>query len=167
MQGAGYSGFEAGLIFVPLQVVMTLGSPLISNLASYVGWRSLLAFGSALTGLALLVVLFVVLSTSYWVSVMPVVTLMALGMCSVAAPLSTLVLTIVDGRSGGVASDLNNTTSRFGGLVTTALMSTVLADHGTFLTSGFGTAMIGGATLCVLATISAVFIRFNHAGNPL
>jgi hypothetical protein len=74
---------------------------------------------------------------------------------------------IVEGRRAGVASGLNNTTSRFGGLVTTALMSTVLADHGTFLTSGFDTAMIGGATLCVLATISAVFIRVNHAGNPL
>jgi MFS family permease len=167
MQGAGYSGFQAGLIFVPLQVVMTLGSPLISNLASYVGWRSLLAFGSALTGFAFLVALFVDLSTSYWVSVMPVVALTALGMCCVAAPLSTLVLTIVDGRSAGVASGLNNTTSRFGGLVTTALMSTVLADHGTFLTSGFDAAMIGGATLCVLATISAVFIRVNLAGNPL
>jgi hypothetical protein len=42
MQGAGYSVFEAGLIFVPLQ---SLGSPFISNLASYVGWRSFLAAG--------------------------------------------------------------------------------------------------------------------------
>jgi predicted MFS family arabinose efflux permease len=167
MQGAGYTGFEAGLIFVPLQVVMTLGSPFISNLASYIGWRSLLAFGSTLTGLAFLLALFVDLSTAYWVSVMPVVTLMALGMCCVAAPLSTLVLTIADGRSAGVASGLNNTTSRFGGLVTTALMSTVLANRGTFLTSEFDTAMIGGATLCFLATISAVFVRVNHAGNLL
>jgi hypothetical protein len=118
-----------------------------------------------LTGFAFLVALFADLSTSYWVGVMPVVTLMALGMCCVAAPLSTLVLTIVDGRSAGVASGLNNTTSRFGGLVTTSLMSGVLADHGTFLTSGFDTAMIGGAILCVLATISAVFIRVNHSGS--
>jgi MFS family permease len=167
MQSAGYSGFEAGLIFVPLQVIMTVGSPFISNLASYVGWRSLLAFGSALTGFAFLVALYVDLSSSYWASVMPVVTLMALGMCCVAAPLSTLVLTIVEGRSAGLASGLNNTISRFGGLVTTALMSTILADRGTFLASGFDAAMVGGAVLCGLATISTVLIRVNKAGSPL
>jgi predicted MFS family arabinose efflux permease len=167
MQSAGYSGFEAGLIFVPLQVIMTVGSPFISNLASYVGWRSLLAFGSTLTGFAFLVALYVDLSSSYWVSVMPVVTLMALGMCCVAAPLSTLVLTSVEGRSAGVVSGLNNTISRFGGLVTTALMSAILTDRGTFLASGFGAAMIGGAVLCGLATISALLISVDKAGSPL
>jgi hypothetical protein len=70
---------------------------------------------------------------------------------------------IVEGRSAEVASGLNNTISRFGELVTTALMNTMLADRGTFLASGFDAAMIGGVVLCGLVTISALLVRVDKS----
>jgi hypothetical protein len=70
---------------------------------------------------------------------------------------------IVEGRRAGVASGLNNTISRFGELVTTALMNTMLADRGTFLASGFDAAMIGCVVLCGLVTISALLVRVDKS----
>jgi predicted MFS family arabinose efflux permease len=158
MKGVGYSGLQAGLVFIPLQIVMTFGSPFIAGAAAYIGWRALLALGSVFTALAFVAALRLDLSGPYWTGVMPVVTLMAIGMCCVAAPLSTLVLIQVDKHQTGVASGLNSTVSRLGGLITTALMGMLLADHGARLASRFEEAMIGGIALCVLAACAALFI---------
>jgi hypothetical protein len=92
---------------------------------------------------------------------------MMFGMCCVAAPLSALVLTQVDDRHAGVASGLNSAVSRLGSLITTALLSAVLAHGGEGLASGFRTAMFGGIALCGLAAFSTAFIRADLARNPV
>jgi hypothetical protein len=166
MKGVGYSGLQAGLVFIPLQIVMTFGSPFVAGAAAYIGWRALLALGSVFTALAFVAALRLDFSGPYWTGVMPVVTLMAIGMCCVAAPLSTLVLILVDKHQAGVASGLNSTVSRLGGLITTALMSMLLADRGAGLASGFEEAMIGGIALCVLAACAALFIDGKFAEIP-
>jgi hypothetical protein len=113
------------------------------------------------------VALYVDLSSSYWVSVVAVATLNGSWHVLRRRANRNPRVDHCGSCSAGVASGLNNTISRFGGLVTTVLLSIILADRGDFLASGFDAAMIGGVALCGLATISPLLVRVDKARSPL
>jgi hypothetical protein len=95
-------------------------------------------------------------AASYWIEVLPAISLIALGVSAAVAPLTTAVLSSVDARHAGSASGLNSAVARTGGLVATALLGAVLAIEGKELWPAFHTAMFLGAVACAGAAISAV-----------
>ena len=64
---------------------------------------------------------------SVWFVLIPLVTLMGLGMGLVVSPLSTAVMTSVDDGDTGIASGVNNAVARVAGLVAVALLGAVVA----------------------------------------
>jgi predicted MFS family arabinose efflux permease len=80
-------------------------------------------------------------------------------MSSAVAPLTTLVLTSVDGPHTATASGINSTATRLGALITTALLGTVLIRRGEHLFATFSTVMVVGAVVCLLAAISVIMIE--------
>jgi hypothetical protein len=95
---------------------------------------------------------------SYWLSVLPAMTLIALGMALAVAPLTSTVLSSVDARHVGTASGINSAIARTGGLVATALVGAVMTATGPALVAAFGTAALAGAALCVGASLAAYFL---------
>jgi predicted MFS family arabinose efflux permease len=95
----------------------------------------------------------------YWSDVFPAVLLLSAGMSSAVAPLTTLVLTSVDGPHTSTASGINSTATRLGALITTALLGTVLIRRGEQLFAAFSNVMVMGAVVCVLAAISVIMIE--------
>jgi EmrB/QacA subfamily drug resistance transporter len=151
----GYSSTAAGAALLPLPIVISVTSPLIGGLAGRIGPRLPLAIGSFVAAGGFLLAVRIGDSASYWMEVLPAIFLIALGVSAAVAPLTTAVLSSVDGRHTGSASGLNSAVARTGGLVATALLGAVLAAEGQELWAAFHIAMLVGAATCAAAALSA------------
>jgi EmrB/QacA subfamily drug resistance transporter len=158
LQAAGYSGAAAGAIFVPLQIVFTLVSPLMAHVVARVGSRVPLGVGALISACGFVLATRIGTPSDYWSDVFPAILLLSLGMSSAVAPLTTLVLTSVDGPHTSTASGINSTATRLGALITTALLGTVLIRRGEHLFATFSAVMVMGAVVCLLAAISVIMI---------
>jgi EmrB/QacA subfamily drug resistance transporter len=157
IRGANLSTLVAGLAFIPLQVLITVISPLAGILCRRFGRRSPLFAGGAVVALGCAMALRIGPNATYWADIFPSILLLALGMSVAIAPLTTLVLTSVEADRAGTASGVNSAVSRAASLFAIALLGGVLQQGGPQLFSGFHMAMAIAAFACVLATL-AVFI---------
>jgi EmrB/QacA subfamily drug resistance transporter len=155
IKGAGYSATAAGAALVPLPLLLTVTSPLAGALASRIGPRRPLAIGPLVVAGGFLLALRIDAGASYWTEVLPMILLIALGMSAAVAPLTTAVLSSVDGEHTGSASGLNSAVARTGGLVATALLGSVLVAEGDRLVAAFHIAMLICAAICIAASASA------------
>jgi EmrB/QacA subfamily drug resistance transporter len=157
IRGAELPTLVAGLAFIPLQVLITLVSPLAGTLCARFGRRMPLFAGGAISALGCALALRIGAEATYWADIFPAILLLSLGMSLAIAPLTTLVLTSVEPDRAGTASGINSAVSRAGSLFAIALLGGVLQQGGPQLFAAFHTAMIVAAGACVLATL-AVFI---------
>jgi EmrB/QacA subfamily drug resistance transporter len=157
IQGAHLPTLVAGLAFIPLQVLITVVSPLAGMLCRRFGRRPPLFAGGAVVALGCTMALRVGPNATYWADIFPSILLLALGMGLAIAPVTTLVLTSVESDRAGTASGVNSAVSRAGSLFAIAMLGGVLQQGGPQLFSGFHMAMAVAAVACVLATL-AVFI---------
>lgn len=157
IRGAHLPTLVAGLAFIPLQVLITVVSPLAGMLCRRFGRRLPLFAGSAVVALGCIVALRIGPNATYWEDIFPSILLLALGMSLAIAPLTTLVLTSVESDRVGTVSGVNSAVSRAGSLFAIALLGGVLQQGGPQLFWGFHMAMVVAAVACVLATL-AVFI---------
>jgi predicted MFS family arabinose efflux permease len=155
IKAAGYSGTAAGAALLPLPLVLTVTSPIAGALAGRIGPRLPLTIGPLIVAAGFLLSLRINISANYWVDVLPMIFVIAIGMSAAVAPLTTAVLTAVDARHTGSASGLNSAVARTGGLVATALLGSVLAATGNQLLTAFHAAMMIGAAACAAASLSA------------
>ena len=164
IQALHYSAKEAGAALLPFPIVLALGSPLMGRVAGSQGSRLPLAVG------ALIVAGGFLLATrigpgSYATTVLPAMLVIAVGMACVAAPLTTAVLSSVDGGHTGVASGFNSAVARGGGLIATALLGVVLTARGDALLAPFHAALLVCAG-CALAASVCAFVWVQHdSGN--
>lgn len=157
IRGANLPTLVAGMAFIPLQVLITVVSPLAGILCRQFGRRSPLFAGGAIVALGCAMALRIGPNATYWADIFPSILLLALGMSVAIAPLTTLVLTSVEADRAGTASGVNSAVSRAASLFSIALLGGVLQQGGPQLFSGFHMAMAIAAGACVLATL-AVFI---------
>ena len=159
IRGVQLSTLVAGLAFIPLQVLITVVSPLAGILCRGFGRRVPLFAGSAIVALGCVMALGVGPNATYWADIFPSILLLALGMSLAIAPLTTLVLTSVEPDRAGTASGVNSAVSRAGSLFAIALLGGVLQQGGPQLFSGFHMAMAVAAVACVLATLTVFIIE--------
>jgi EmrB/QacA subfamily drug resistance transporter len=157
IRGLRLPTLAAGLAFIPLQLLITVVSPLAGRFCRRFGRRLPLFAGSAALASGCAVFLRVDPGATYWADIFPAVLLAALGMSVAIAPLTTLVLTSVEPERAGTAAGINSAVSRAGSLLAIALLGGVLRQGGPQLFAGFHMAMAAASIACVLATL-AVFI---------
>jgi MFS family permease len=158
IKGAGLSSFLAGLAFIPLQILITVVSPLASLLCARFGRRLPLVAGAVVTGLGCLWTTRIGVDAQYWADIFPSVLLVAIGMSLALAPMTTLVLTSVDSQHASTASGFNSAISRVGSLSAIALLGSVLQRSGAELIGGFHKAMLASALACAVAALAAASI---------
>lgn len=158
IEAAGYSALMAGAALLPLPILIALGSPLMGKLAARLGPRLPLTVGPLLVGVGFLLALRIGEAADYFTQILPMVTMLSLGMAVAVAPLTTAVLTSVDAGHTGTASGLNSAVARTGGLVATALIGAVIASRGSEMLAGFHQAMIVGAIMAAAASLSAFLL---------
>jgi EmrB/QacA subfamily drug resistance transporter len=163
IKATGYSGTAAGAALLPLPLMLTVISPIAGALAGRIGPRWPLTIGPLVVAAGFLLALRIDMRANYWADVLPMITVIAVGMSAAVAPLTTAVLTSVDARHIGSASGLNSAVARTGGLVATALLGSVLAATGNQLLSAFHAAMLVGAAACAAASLSAFTLLSRKA----
>ncbi len=125
--GWGITPQLVALSFLPVGVCLTLLSAVSGGLADRYGTAGLIAGGAALVALAFAGLALTAPLQSLWFGVLPLMTLMGIGMGFVVTPLSTAVMTSVADADTGVASGVNNAVSRVAGLLAVAVMGGVAA----------------------------------------
>lgn len=154
----GYSATGAGAALLPLPLVIALASPVTGAFSAKIGPRMPLTLGPIIVALGFLLLLRMGQGENYWQDVFPAMVMIAVGMATSVAPLTTAVLMSVDPPHVGAASGLNSAVARNGGLVATALIGSVLVMTGPALLSAAKGAAIAGALACVAASFSAFLL---------
>ena len=167
IEAGGYAPIEAGLALLPLPILLTIGSPIMGQLATRIGPHLPLTIGPLVAAAGMVLGLRIEADASYWTTVLPAMTVMALGMAIAVAPLTSAVLGSVEENHVAMASGFNSAVARLGGLVATALLGVVLSKQGAKLMPGFHGAMVASAIVAAAASLVAWFsLRSSKSPRP-
>jgi EmrB/QacA subfamily drug resistance transporter len=134
-----YSALAAGLVGLPISILLTIFSTKIGSLAGRYGPRWFMTIGPALMAVGLLWLtrlpagseawdasladpVSLVPPGAYWIDIFPSVLVFAVGLTIMVAPLTTALMNSVPERNSGIASAINNAISRVGPLLAGAVI---------------------------------------------
>ena len=156
----GFSPTAAGATLLPANLIMIAAATTVGKLSGRIGARALVAGGSAVVGLSLLMLSTVGASSSYVSGILPAVIMMGFGLVMFVPPLTSSVLAAVEERDVGIGSAVNNAVARTGGLVAVAVLPGLVnapseASDPLFV-DAYRVAMVICAALCACAAVIAV-----------
>ncbi len=166
---AGYGALKAGLATLPITIVMLFLAAKGGQLAAVIGPRLPMALGPVVCAVGIALLAGIDADASYWTDVLPGMTIFALGLSLLVAPLTSTVLAAAPDRNAGIASGINNAVARAGSLLAVAALPAVVGLSGTdyedpvAFDAGYEMAMwISVVMLVGGGIIAGIFIR-----NPL
>ncbi len=165
---AGFSALGAGIALLPITVVMLLLSARAGQLAQRIGPRLPMTLGPLVCAAGVLLMRRIGPDAHYVTDVLPAVTVFALGLSLLVAPLTATVLAAVDARHAGVASGVNNAVARAAGLLAVAALPVLAGISGDDYTdpssfeSGFEVALLIAAGLLVAGSVLALVTVRNE-----
>jgi EmrB/QacA subfamily drug resistance transporter len=169
----GYSPFESGLALLPLTAVMLALSAQSGRLASRIGPRLQMTVGPLVVGAGLVLLIRSTTDAGYLTGVLPGVLVLALGLATTVAPLTTTALSALPDRNAGLASAVNNDVARIGTLIAVAVLPALAGITGSSylhpeqLAQGFRSAMIIAGSWCAFGGVVAGFgIRNPSPARP-
>ena len=126
LQFLGYSPFESGLALTPVSLVLAVLAPRFGALADRLGPRRFLVGGSTLIGVGISLLLLIGTRGAAWSAGVPGLVLFALGLAMFVAPITATAIGSAPMELAGVASGVNQTVARVGGLVAVAAIGLVV-----------------------------------------
>jgi EmrB/QacA subfamily drug resistance transporter len=123
----GYSSLKAGFAFVPVSLVIIVGSGIASQVMPKVGPKIMITTGTVLFTVALFFFSTVNADSSYLNRILPGMIILALGMACIFVPLTTVAVSKVAGTDAGLASALLNVGQQVGGSIGLSVLATVAA----------------------------------------
>jgi EmrB/QacA subfamily drug resistance transporter len=125
IQVQGYSALQTGAAFLPMTLLIGIGSIFAGALTKRFSERRVLTIGPLIAGLGFAACALPGTDTHYVSDWLPAVVLIGIGMTLCVAPLTTVVMNAVDDDRAGVASGVNNTAARLAGVLAIALLTAV------------------------------------------
>lgn len=163
---SGYTPLESGVAVLPIPVVMLALSGRSGRVAGVIGPRLQMSMGPVVVAVGLVLLTRIPGNAGYLVSVFPGVLLLALGLATTVAPLTSTAMSAAPSEHAGMASAVNNDVARVGGLLAVAVLPALSGItgmsylHADQLSHGFERAMLLCAGLCLLgAALAVVGIR--------
>jgi len=120
LQFLGFSAVVAGLSFTLPSIALVVLAPRAGRLADRIGPRVPVSVGCSTIALSLLLLLPIDDRQSAWRFGVPALALLAVGLAGVVAPITAAALTPAPPHLAGVASGLNQTVARAGGVLSVA-----------------------------------------------
>jgi EmrB/QacA subfamily drug resistance transporter len=160
----GYSPLRAGFAFLPMPLAIILGTQISSRVVNRFGPRTMLATGTSIAAVGMLLLSRLTPDGSYLTHVGIPGAIITFGIGMSFVPVTLAATGGVDRRDAGLASGLINTTRQIGGSLGLAALLTIAASRAKDLaSSGVGVAQTGGyvrafevcAVLLVLAAVTA------------
>ena len=159
----GYTPLQAGLRTLPWTAMPIIVAPVAGVLSDRIGARPLLVAGMALMAIGLGWMAVVTSPTVAYSALVPAFVMAGVGMSLYFAPVANLVLSTVRRKEEGKASGVNNTIREVGGVFGVAVLASVFAAAGSYLSpqsfvDGMVPAIWVGAAAVALAGVAAVLI---------
>src|SRR5690606_12882105 len=104
----GYTAGAAGAAFLPLSILMAVGSRWTGRLVEHAGSRMPLILGSAITACGYVVLALSENLSGYWTAFLPGLVIVGIGVTLCVAPLTTTVFASSPQAQSGTASGVNN-----------------------------------------------------------
>ena len=139
-----YSSLKAGFAFVPVSLVIIIGSGAMTQVMPRTGPKPLIAIGAGLMTVALFFFSTVDANSTYLGKILPGMLILALGMSFIFVPLTTVAVNKVQNTDAGLASALLNVGQQVGGSIGLSVLATVAATSATSSGKSHATAL--GAT---------------------
>jgi EmrB/QacA subfamily drug resistance transporter len=165
----GYNALEAGIATLPITVCMLLLASRGGRLATLIGPRIPMTLGPIVMGGGALLLLSVGRHPSYWLDVLPGLTVFGLGLALMVAPLTATVLAAAPDEHAGIASGVNNAVARAGSLLAVAALPVAVGLAGdeyadpVALDAAFRSATIACAALLVVGGLISWLTIRNRA----
>jgi len=163
----GYTPLEAGLATMPMTIFMLLLSSRSGALAARIGPKLQMSVGPVVCGAGTLLLAGVDADSSYWLDVLPGLSLFSLGLVALVAPLTTSVLAAAPDRFAGVASGINNAVARTGSLLAVAALPALVGlSGGDYENPGvFSEAFSAAMTVCAALLVAGGLVTFVGLGR--
>lgn len=159
-QVAEYSATMAGLVSLPITIIMFFLSSKFGALSGKYGPRLFMTVGPIIAGIGMLYMLTVQVPVNYWTQLLPGILLFGLGLSVTVAPLTSAILSSIKPSQAGIGSAVNNAVSRIAGLLAIAVIGIFV---GTSLDlNGFHT----GVLLCAGLLVAGGIVSFIGIRNP-
>jgi len=126
----GYSPLESGLALLPLTLIMLVFSARSGQLATRLGPRLQMGVGPVIVGAGLALLVKTTTDSSYLTGVLPAVVVFGAGLAVTVAPLTATALGALPSEHAGLASAVNNSVARIGGLMAVAVLPGVVGITG-------------------------------------
>ncbi|CAN5880178.1 MFS transporter [soil metagenome] len=158
----GFTPLQAGISLLPVTILMLGFSARSGALAARIGPRPQMAAGPIVCAVGVLLLVGVDADSSYLTGVLPGVSVFAVGLTLLVAPLTATVLAAAPDRFAGVASGVSNAVARTGGLLAVAALPAVVGlsgadyDDPDAFGGGYRAAMVVSAVLLVLGGLMAL-----------
>ena len=127
----GYSSLKAGFAFIPVSVVIIVGSGIMTQVMPRTGPKVLISIGATLMTIALFFFGTVNANSGYLTKILPGMLILALGMSFIFVPLTTVAVNKVANTDAGLASALLNVGQQVGGSIGLSVLATVAATAAT------------------------------------
>jgi EmrB/QacA subfamily drug resistance transporter len=163
----GYTPLDAGLRILPWTAAPILVAPIAGVLSDRIGSRPLLVAGMALMSAGLAWIAAITTPTVAYFHLIAPFVLAGVGMSLLFAPISNVILSSVTREEEGKASGVNNTVREIGGVFGVAVLATVFAASGSYLTpsafvNGLTAAVWVGAAVVGLGALAALTVPGRH-----
>ncbi|MEJ7628799.1 MAG: MFS transporter [Nocardioidaceae bacterium] len=162
----GYGPLEAGIATVPITVVLLFLASRGGALATRIGPRLPMSLGPVVCAAGIALLAFLDADASYWMDIFPGLTIFALGLALLVAPLTATVLAAAPDRYAGIASGVSNAVARGGSLLAVAALPFAVGlsgddyDNPTVFARGYEQAMwICVVLLALGGAVSFALIR--------
>jgi len=165
---SGYSPLEAGISTLPITIIMLLLAARGGALAGRIGPRLPMSLGPLVVAVAIVLLAGIDEDISYWVDVLPGMTVFGLGLVLLVAPLTATVLAAAPDRHAGIASGINNAVARSGSLLAVAALPAVVGLSGgdyrnaPVLDAAYGKAML----ICAVLMAGGGAVSWLTIRNP-
>src|SRR3954468_13561065 len=159
-----YSPLQAGIRTLPWTGMPILVAPLAGILADRIGGRPVVLTGLVMQAIGLAWLAHVATATVSYGALVPAFVICGVGMSLFHAPVATLVLGSVRRHEEGIASGAANALRELGGVFGVAVLASVFAAHGSYVSP---TAFANGMRAAVLVGAIAVAVAaFALLGVP-
>jgi EmrB/QacA subfamily drug resistance transporter len=169
---SGFSPLRAGTALLPATLLILALSSRAGGLAQRIGPRRLMAGGTLICAIGLLLMTRIGLHASYLADVLPAVCVFGLGLSLTVAPLTATVLASADASHAGVASGVNNAVARSAGLLAVAGLPVAVGlkiggrGSAAAFASGFRTAMVVSACLLAAGSLLSALLIDDDVLRP-